>query len=409
MAKESQRPLLAIAAERDAEEHARRLLIAERITHVEQAMRKIGFDDRTIYWRVAVLVAKVAGWQPLRRSLEDIADDDQVAAGGSTPASRKRSVRRALNELERWGLLTWQTEAGETRRGTRPQSNAVILLSRQTILAEARGVQVVTKPEPAPIATPSPADPPADHQPAPEPEKRPTPPGRYIYASDADKTSDKRADKTSDKTGDKTGDKPRTKPVTKPVTTENASSYTLSTLKNPIPKNPSSPGNANEWAAAAASLKGFVWSDPERIANQAEASGMQPADLVDLVEQTKAAGKSGGAVVAAIRSGAWPGLVDQHRDARKSTEQAAPLRDNASAEQLRIRATKAVRAQIRRPVMMDDPAVIAAIVPALLRAGLGDAMTAAERHFFESRRRRDTAERSAAEAGKSVGVGSDGI
>lgn len=135
--KDADRPLITAAEERDREDYARRRLCAERCQAVEDALTAIGFARDTSYWSVALLVARVCdGWAPLVRSLDRLASDDAIATSAKRLADRKRIVRRALDELQAFGVLTYERSQGAARRRTRPEVLFTIRLNRAAIVGD---------------------------------------------------------------------------------------------------------------------------------------------------------------------------------------------------------------------------------------------------------------------------------
>ncbi|MCA9137264.1 MAG: hypothetical protein KDB00_10905 [Planctomycetales bacterium] len=140
-------PLCTIADERDREEATRRRLCRERCEAMELRLVEIGFSPGTSYWSLAMLVARLCdGWRPLRRSLDRIANDRDLATASKRIESRRRIVRRAIAELERYGLLSTSKTTGATRRATRPAVDLVITLNRAVIVGE------IPPPEPSELA-----------------------------------------------------------------------------------------------------------------------------------------------------------------------------------------------------------------------------------------------------------------
>ncbi|MEL6897754.1 MAG: hypothetical protein AAFP90_16770, partial [Planctomycetota bacterium] len=123
-----------MADERDREDDVRRRLTAQRVGMMEDAMTSIGFAPGTVYWSVGRLVALLSvGWEPLVRSLDRLAADSDLAIASKVAANRKRSLRRALDELQSWGLITWETAPGQSRRRTRAEAMVTIRMDRRTI------------------------------------------------------------------------------------------------------------------------------------------------------------------------------------------------------------------------------------------------------------------------------------
>lgn len=100
-----ERPLVKLAEERDRElaerdrdrdERARE--IHARCVTVERACAAIGFAPGSCYERVAVLVARVAGTSPLRRTVLEIARDKSVGFSA-------KHVRRAIEKLHEVGVI----------------------------------------------------------------------------------------------------------------------------------------------------------------------------------------------------------------------------------------------------------------------------------------------------------------
>jgi hypothetical protein len=89
--KERERPLLELAAERTREIHAR-------CVTVERACAAIGFTPGSCSERVAVLIARVAGADILRRTAAEIAADSDVGFSA-------KQVRRAVEILTRVGVI----------------------------------------------------------------------------------------------------------------------------------------------------------------------------------------------------------------------------------------------------------------------------------------------------------------
>lgn len=108
-------PLLTLAAERDQEAGERTREIHARCVTMERACAAIGFAPGSCAERVAVLVARVAGDQSLRRTVREVAADSAVGFCA-------RQVRRAIEHLERVGVLTCVREPSPpwSRAGRRP-------------------------------------------------------------------------------------------------------------------------------------------------------------------------------------------------------------------------------------------------------------------------------------------------
>ncbi|TWT65663.1 hypothetical protein [Crateriforma conspicua] len=102
------RPLITAAEERTAEIHAR-------CVTVERACRAIGFTADSSHERIATLIARVAGLRTLRRTIAEIAADDQVGCS-------ERQVRRAMDELVAFGIIerTAEDPPKVRRRGRTP-------------------------------------------------------------------------------------------------------------------------------------------------------------------------------------------------------------------------------------------------------------------------------------------------
>lgn len=330
------RPLCVQADERDREDAVRRRLTRERCELVESALEAIGIARGTSYWSVALLVARVSeGWRPLVRSLDELAADSAIETTSDCPASRKRIVRRALNELQLWGLLEYSTSTGSTRRRTRPQSVLTITLDRATIVREATGE---TENSAANLA------PPAEHR---DRDKPRTDPGQR-----------------GGQTPDNAADKVRTNPGHFDGQTAAPSSYSPLLPKAPSP-----------WDAAAAAMDGFVRLKERTIAEASEA-GLTPDDLVALVRQTRSAGLEGGAVLQAVRSGDWRDLV-----ASVATHAPRPPNRTSTAEPdelIRMRVARGYHDRYGERVMLDDPRILPAIARRLIAEDLTDKMTPAE-------------------------------
>lgn len=369
---EDPHPLLTHADETALEGKTRKRLTAERCSAVEKALRSIGFAPGTSYWSVALLVARVAGWQTLRRSLDDIASDPEVCTSAEKPEDRKRVIRRALNELQSWGLLTWETETGKSRRRTRAESVAVVTLNRQAVLSECEPNTVSNTPSLEPVAIENPEN-------------------------HCVRDTDNGADNASDNGADNCSDNPKDRPRTTGRTARNVSSYTLI---DPIPLSPSSPLPSERPETTTAKKESITWEDAESairsagvehwrpVLAQAREFALSPGELVDAAYVVRhTAALEPGALSFWVRSGGWP---------RAHVKSADAIREQRSQS----------AAKIRREVFHSAPpdcsaAKVAAVVAArLIKQGLAEFASREEMGAYqaaESTRRRIAAERIAVE------------
>jgi hypothetical protein len=348
MATDEPRPLIAAIEERDLEERTRRRLTAERCEAVELCLRRVGFAPGTSYWSVALLVARVAGWQPLRRAIDDLAADPAIATASKSPESRKRIVRRALDELQRWGLLEWTTETGETRRRTRAVSVAVVQLDRAAILNEAT---------------------------------------ENTTQRDTDNPPDNAKDNANDNRADNGQDNVRTTART----IENVSSYTLKP-NFPFPPSPplqaetattegkaitkAEPGSTfDQWTEAAEAIRSAGVDHWRAVLAACREFGVSPGELIDAAFVVRHTARlSPGALLSWVRSGGWPcgGVETAEAIRRRRSERAEGIRRKTTAEApANCTATR-----------------LAAVVGRRLNAeGLADLATAEELAAFEAAER----------------------
>lgn len=114
--------------------------VAELLT---AAMEVVGFDPGSQYAELALIVARSVGWGQYTAKLAEIADHPDFPCASDCDTHRKRSVRRALNELQRFGLLQWQKLPEMTYRRTRSEATYLIELNRRQVAAAAAGNPIV--------------------------------------------------------------------------------------------------------------------------------------------------------------------------------------------------------------------------------------------------------------------------
>lgn len=125
-------PVIAAIEDRDRADDERRREIHARCVTIERACRAIGFGAGEGYERVATLVARVAGRGVLRRTLAEIAEDKDVELS-------LRHTDRAIDELERFGLLTVSKLQVPAKKRGRPVIMYLLQLNwenAQSVIAE---------------------------------------------------------------------------------------------------------------------------------------------------------------------------------------------------------------------------------------------------------------------------------
>lgn len=122
----------------DAELHARKMIAFERAQLMENTLEAVGFTG--LCYRLGVMLAKIArNWEPIVRELSDVADDRELQINSTNAKNRRDVVRRALGELQKWGLLKYRTVPGTNRRRTRPTSRIEIKMDPRQLARLAEG------------------------------------------------------------------------------------------------------------------------------------------------------------------------------------------------------------------------------------------------------------------------------
>jgi hypothetical protein len=127
--------------EHETEQRARSTLAYQRCNLMEAALRNVGFSPKTQAWALAVMVAKIShGWQPLIRDIAIIANDAEFRKVTKAKSeNRDHAVRRALRELQKWGIMEATSSAGAPRRRTRPTTVLTIVVDPKVLAELASG------------------------------------------------------------------------------------------------------------------------------------------------------------------------------------------------------------------------------------------------------------------------------
>ncbi|EMI41690.1 hypothetical protein [Rhodopirellula sp. SWK7] len=342
---ESTHPLLDEIDQRNRLDALRRRACARRCEAMERALVETGFAKGTSYWSVAMLITRISSdWEPLQRSLDDLASDKAIATTTNCLASRKRIVRRALHELASYGLIRFEITDGAKRRRTRRESNLWIELNRAGI----EGKESLEN-----------------------------------WSRDADNAADTQADKTrtTQETAERTtdgqrGGQPTVLSLYLPLDAQEPVSPSPSETK-PEAKPDAKPQTKTETTTTEvfdSVFKPLKDAGVERVRaliNESKRCGVSPDELADaayVVAYTP--GLTGGAIFDYVRSGGWP--VSGVRSAEH-------IRNERATRSHAIRKSVAADAA-RSGKAIPDWYIAAVIARRLIERELDEFVTADERH-----------------------------
>lgn len=289
--------------ELEAEQKARTAYAHERCILMESALRQVGFSKGTQTWEAAVLIAKIChGWNPLERDIDILATDRDFPSKTKDIEHRKRTFKRAIEELKKFNLIDFEFANHETRRRTRPSRCVKITIDPRRLHAIANGVEIRTT-----------AGQRTDNGPDIEPDIEP----------DNDRTTDGQFQ-------------------------DHSLLYSLS-------QDPFIPPSPNDMQTVATAAKVDPWEEVGRelrhcgkvdrwkaAISEANKQGLTPGELRDAIYVLKhTADLSGGALFDWIRSGSWPvNRVRTSEAIREQRRKAAEIVRRSVCEEAESRSPK---------------------------------------------------------------------